>query len=235
MNILKKKAIVTLKFAPISMLSPIPLISDIQQAITQQILASLNHTIILCGDFNRDIALIGQHNTHTFTLPLHIDHAWRHYINTLHLSYVPTNTTYTKQGGDCFTNSSLIDGFYLNTSTRHLFHSHTHTSSNLNSNHFPVYLSIPPNSLVARTPTTPLLQHARLLNPIPATNLEQFNTKFFETNSFQLTDLITLLQHKHFTEHQWFEVCLQLDTLINNISTTIHDTCTVPPLSPLTP
>jgi hypothetical protein len=72
-------------------------IPNIQNSITQQIVASPNPTRILCGNFNRDIVLIGQHNTHTFIQSLHIDHGWRNYINTLHLSYIPMDTTNIRQ------------------------------------------------------------------------------------------------------------------------------------------
>ena len=45
------------------------LIPIIQQTIRIQIDAHSNHTYILCGDFNRDIALIGQQNKQRFTPP----------------------------------------------------------------------------------------------------------------------------------------------------------------------
>ena len=45
------------------------LIPTIQQTIRIQIDAHPNHTYILCGDFNRDIALIGRQNEQRFTPP----------------------------------------------------------------------------------------------------------------------------------------------------------------------
>ena len=45
------------------------LIPNILVNITQTITQHPNHTIILCSDFNRDIALIGRHHDNQFTPP----------------------------------------------------------------------------------------------------------------------------------------------------------------------
>ena len=45
----------------------IRLIPIIQQNITQQTTNHPNHTHIVCGDFNRDIALIGRQNEYITT------------------------------------------------------------------------------------------------------------------------------------------------------------------------
>ena len=66
------------------------------QTITQHITAHSNNHIILCGDFNRDIALIGHTENLTIYLPQQSDHQWRHFTQTLGLRYIPTNTNYTK-------------------------------------------------------------------------------------------------------------------------------------------
>lgn len=42
-----------------------------------QINNHLNHTYILCGDFNRDITLIGQQNGQQTTPPQIEDYQWR--------------------------------------------------------------------------------------------------------------------------------------------------------------
>ena len=52
-----------------SHIEDIRLIPTIQQTIKIQIDAHPNHTYILCGDFNRDIALIGRQNEQRFTPP----------------------------------------------------------------------------------------------------------------------------------------------------------------------
>ena len=65
----------------------LPLIHNMQQTITQTITSHSNDHIILCGDFNRDIALIG----HTDNLTTHpsqqTDYQWRHFTRTLGLRY----------------------------------------------------------------------------------------------------------------------------------------------------
>ncbi|HYP43288.1 MAG TPA: endonuclease/exonuclease/phosphatase family protein [Candidatus Nitrosocosmicus sp.] len=66
----------------------IQLIPIIQQTITTQINAHPNHTHILCGDFNRDIALIGRQNTHSTSPPQEEDTSWRTYTENLTLKYI---------------------------------------------------------------------------------------------------------------------------------------------------
>jgi hypothetical protein len=48
----------------------LPLTSDIQNIETQQLQQYPNLTVILCEDFNRDIALIGRQHYITTTPPL---------------------------------------------------------------------------------------------------------------------------------------------------------------------
>ena len=75
------------------------LIPTIQQTIRIQIDAHPNHTYILCGDFNRDIALIGRYNEQRFTPPQEEDILWNIYVESLSLTYIPTNTNYSRQAG----------------------------------------------------------------------------------------------------------------------------------------
>jgi hypothetical protein len=91
----------------------LPLIPDIQATITQTITQHINHTIILCGDFNRDIVLIGRHHDNEFTPLQDQDHTWKDFTNNLQLTYIPTNTSFTRQGGANYTYTSLLDGFYI--------------------------------------------------------------------------------------------------------------------------
>jgi hypothetical protein len=58
-----------------------------------------NHTIILCSDFNCDTALIGRHHDNEFTLPQDNDKTWKDFTNNFHLTYIPTNTSFIRQGG----------------------------------------------------------------------------------------------------------------------------------------
>jgi hypothetical protein len=154
----------------------LPLSLKIQDSISQHIHASLNHHIILCGDFNKDNALLGQHTTNNFILSSRIDNKWRTYTNTLDLTYIPTNTTYTHQGWNCYTNTNFIDNFFLHSSNSHFYHSHTHITINFKSDHFQIYLYIPSNTLLSKPPIPPLTNTSYILNPIPLASLTQFNT-----------------------------------------------------------
>jgi exonuclease III len=154
------------------------LIPDILDTITLTITQHHNHTIILCGDFNRDIALIGRHHDNDFTPPQEQDRTWRDFTNNLQLTYIATNTSFTRQGGANYTHTSLIDGYYLKTSNIHNYTSHTNTDNMLNPDHFHVHLQILQNSLLARSIPPPTLQHPRILNPIPPNNIENFQQFF---------------------------------------------------------
>ena len=68
----------------------------IQQNLTQQITNHSNHIHVLCGDFNRDIALIGCQNKYNTTLPQAQDIEWRTFMNNLQLTYAPTNSPYSR-------------------------------------------------------------------------------------------------------------------------------------------
>ena len=180
----------------------IPLIPTIQNTITNKINLHPNHTYILCGDFNRDIALIGRQNDQQTTPPQLEDHLWRSFTTGLDLSYVPTNIKFSRQGGNNYTQNSLIDGFFIKTPNNNQYTSITNQNINLNSDHLPIYLQIPPNTLIARTPITTSEPTPRILNPIPKQNLEAFRTKFFETHSNQIEELTQLLQNNQLTNEQ---------------------------------
>ena len=107
-----------------SYIEDIELISTIQQTIRILINAHSNHTYILCGDFNRDTTLIGCQNEHRHIPPQEEDIII--YINRLSLTYIPTNTNYTGQDGHNYTNTSLIDGFFIKKSKSvHIYIYHT--------------------------------------------------------------------------------------------------------------
>ena len=173
----------------------IHLIPTIQNTITNQINLHPNHTYILCGDFNRDIALIGRQNDQQTTPPQTEDHFWRTFTTGLDLSYVPTNTKFSRQGGNNYTQNSLIDGFFIKTPNNDLYTSITNQNIHLNSDHLPIHLQIPPNTLIAKTPTIISEPPPRILNPIPKEKLEEFRTNFFEIYSNQIEELTQLLQN----------------------------------------
>jgi len=108
----------------------------IQQNITQQITIHSNHTYILCGDFNRDIALIRRQNEFNTTPPQTEDIEWCTFTNNLQLTYIPTNSPYTRQGDLNYNQISLIDGYYIKIPNNTLYTSTTDNDHNLNSNHF---------------------------------------------------------------------------------------------------
>jgi hypothetical protein len=144
----------------------------IQQNITQQITTHPNHTHIVCGDFNRDIALIRRHNDHNITPPQPEDIEWRVFTKTLQLTYIPTNNTYSRQRGLNYTQTNLIDGYYIKTPNNNLYTSTTNNEHNLNSDHSPVTLHIPPNGLLARPTTSSTNNTVRIINPIPQENID---------------------------------------------------------------
>ena len=106
---------------------------------------------------------------------------------------------------------------------------------NLNSDHYPVTLHIPQNTLITRSPLPVNTTLTRILNPIPPENLEIFNIEFYEGNSTQINELTILLEnHQHLTPEQWQEACTSLDYIVNKISETIVKTCKAEPLPNLT-
>jgi hypothetical protein len=136
----------------------LPLLPNIQAAITQQITQHPNYMIILCNDFNRDIAILGRYHSNAHTLPQEQDFVWNTLIHSLNATYIPTTTTYTRQGGKNYTHTSLIDGFYIKAPNHHLFSYTTNTELPLNSSHMLVHLRISQNLLIAKTNLLPPLQ-----------------------------------------------------------------------------
>ena len=130
----------------------IHLIPNIMQAITQHITSYFNDHIILCGDFNRDIALIGHTENLNVHPPQQSDHQWRDFTQTLGLNYIPTNTHYTKQGGLNYTHTSLLDGYLTKSPILINYSSYTNIDFLQNSDHFLVSLSISNNIFIARPP-----------------------------------------------------------------------------------
>ena len=206
----------------------------IQQSITQPTTNHPNHIHIICGDFNRDIALIGRQNEYITTPPQAEDIEWNTFMNNLQLTYIPTNSTYSRQGGTDYNQTSLIDGYYIKTPNNALYTSTTNQAHNLNSDHSPVTLHIPPNALLARAMPPITDRPPRMLNPIPQANIEKFKTKFFEENALQINELTNTLSSDQITNDQWQTTCTNLDHIIQRISDITQDTCSAPPLPTLT-
>ena len=211
------------------------LIPHLKTTIINQITAHPNHTYLLCGDFNRDIAFIGRQNHNTNTPPQEEDIQWKNFTTSLNFEYIPTNTKFSRQDGYNYTPTSLIDGFYINSPDNSRFTSTTNTNINLNSNHYPITLHIPQNTLIARPPPPITTTHTIIFNPIPPENLENLNIEFFEGNSTRINELIHFLEnHDHLTLDQWEIACTSLNKIVEKITETIEKTCKSPPLPNLT-
>ena len=65
-------------------------------------------------------------------------------------------------------------------------------------------------------------------------NLEKFKTKFFEENAIQLNEMTILLSKNHSNQEQWQQACNHMDQIIQKISETIKNTCSMAPLPTLT-
>ena len=162
------------------------------------------------------------------------DIEWHTFTNILQLTYIPTNSSYSRQGGQDYNQTSLIDGYYIKTPNNALYSSTTNNDHNLNSDHSLVTLHIPPNTLLARCMPPTINKLPILLNPIPQTNIEIFKTNFFEENALQINELTNTLNNNQITTIQWQTSCTKLDQQIHQISENIQDTCSAPPLLDLT-
>jgi exonuclease III len=115
-------------------------IPTIQTTIFNHIHNNLQNNVILLGDFNRDIALIGRQNGITKTSPTQQDLEWKQFTNSLHLKYIPNDTNYSYQGGYNYTSTSFIDGFYIkiqqNTPNTPILASKTIFNLKQNSDHY---------------------------------------------------------------------------------------------------
>ena len=155
-------------------------------------------------------------------------------MESLLLIYIPIDTNYSRQGRYNYVQSSLIDGFFIKAQNPTTYTSTTFVESNLNFDHLPIILHVPPNKLIARQPPPPITYTTRIMNPIPQENLEKFKTKFFEENAIQLNNITTLLSVDQLTQNQWQLACSQMDHIIQKISETIENTCSATPIPTLT-
>jgi hypothetical protein len=75
----------------------IQLIPIMKERICNTINTSQTHTIIVLGDFNRDIKLIGRHNEITWTPPNKDDIEWAKFTKTLKYTYLQIPNTQDKE------------------------------------------------------------------------------------------------------------------------------------------
>jgi hypothetical protein len=216
----------------------IPLLPIIQTTIFNLVHNNPLSNIILLGDFNRDIALIGKQHGSTKTAPTQQDIDWKQFTNSLHLQYIPIDTNYSYQGRNNYTSTSLIDGFYTKTQ-QNSSHIPSYTSKTIlnlkqNSDYYPICLDIPPNNIIAKRHTPTPNNKPKILNSIPSENINMFCIKFSETNTNQIQQLTNLLQNNTtLPQNQWLQLCLEMDQIIQRISEIIEETCTVPPIPTL--
>ena len=166
----------------------INLMSIIQTTIFNHIHNNLLSNIIMLGDFNRDIALIGRQNNTTKIAPTQQDLDWKHFTNSFHLQYIPTDTDYSYQGGNNYTSTNLINGFYTKIQ-QNPFNMLTPTSKTIlnlkqNFDHYPIYIDIPSNNNTSKKHApTPNNNKPKILNLILFENINMFCIKFMETNT----------------------------------------------------
>jgi hypothetical protein len=217
----------------------ITFIPTIQTTIFNHIHNNPQNNIILFGDFNRDIALIGKQHGNTTTNPIQQDLERKQFKNSLHLQYISIDTNYSYQGGNNYTSTNLIDGFYTkiqqNTLNITPFTSKTMLNLKKNSYHYPICLNIPPNNIVSKTHTPTPNNKPKILDPILLENINLFRIKFSETNTNHIHQLTNLLQtNTTLPQKQWQQACEKMDQIINNISKIIEETYTALPIPTLT-
>ena len=105
----------------------IQLIPHIKSTIINQIIVHPDHIYTLCGDFNRDIGLIGRQNDNLNTPPQEEDIQWKTFTTSLKFEYISTNTTFSRRGGNIYISTSLIYGFYINSPDNSIYFSTTKT------------------------------------------------------------------------------------------------------------
>ena len=180
------------------------LISDIQTQIQNLTHHHQNHLTILAGDFNRDILLKGRSSNGLITPPNPIDYEWTHFVNTTNLNPINNHKSFTRQGGHNYTSTSHIDCFYSNHPNINHLESHTITNLNQNSDHYPVQLQLPPNSIVIKE-TQPPPNNPRITYPIPPTNLQNLHATFLDKQNLTIMNLTQTLHQDQLTQTQWEE------------------------------
>jgi hypothetical protein len=105
-----------------------------------------------------------------------------------------------------------------------------------NSDYYPICLEISPNNIISKKQAPASNNNKpKTLNPIPPENINMFCIKFSETNTNQIQQITNNLKNNTIlSQNQWQQVCNEMDQMVQNISKTIEDTCTVPPIPTLT-
>ena len=208
------------------------LIQEIQDQIQTLTQSQPTAHIILGGDFNRDILLIGRSHNGTTSPPNPNDYEWARFTQSIGLNIIKNQATHTRQGGHNYTLTSLIDGFYSNHPHHNNLQSHTITNLNQNSDHYPVQLQLTPNSVIIKTKPTPN-PLPRITYPIPKANLQNLHTTFLDKQNLAIDTLTNILKQEKLTIPQWEEAQTQFNNIINSLSNYIEHTCMTLPTPPL--
>ena len=144
-----------------------------------------------------------------------------------------------KKTGKNYIATNLIDGLYVkynNTlSIETIYKSHTLINQKLNSNHYPVILKIPSNTLISRPPTNTKPSSSKLPNTIPSHQLQALQSKFLTENAHTLSQLTRTLQNEApLNDVKWTQIVTRLDNLISKLSNTFEEICVKPPPPQLT-
>ena len=206
------------------------LIPEIQNHLQKIILKHPKYTIILAGDFNRDILLQGRTNNNTTTPSNTDDQEWACFVQNNGLKVVHNPINFTRQEGHNYISTSHIDGFYTNDPNITNLHSHTLTNLNQISDHYPVQLQLAPNTIVLKKTTTPI-NTLRITYSIPLNNFQNLQTYFKGKQNIAIENLTQILQQEHLTPTQWEDAQLELQEITNSLSQCIEHAC----ISHLTP
>ena len=150
------------------------------------------------------------------------------------MTYIPTNTNYSRPRGHNYTHTNVIDGFYINTQNFDIYTCTTLIEANVQSDHLSIILNIPRNILLARRPSPPTTCPTRIMNPIPPETVEQVTTIFFDENAIVQNTITTLLSVDQLPDKHWLLACSELQHIIQKISRTTENTCSTTPLLVLT-
>jgi hypothetical protein len=205
----------------------IQLIAIIRDTITETINKYPNHTMLLCGNFNRDVALIGRHLDGIHNPPNIKDIIWEKFTKRNGFKYIITNTAFSRQGGKNYTATSLIDGFYIKDTQNTSLKSITNINKMQNSDHFPIHSKIPPNFLIAKKPYQIPKTKKKLSNPILPIQIQAFHALFRErTTNIMQSITQTLNTQGKLSKLEWKIACQKLKKLIKHITKIVEETCT---------
>ena len=170
---------------------------------------------------------------------IYTTHYTRHQLEEFHnptkSNLHKTDTTFTRQGGSDYTQFNLIDGYYIKTTNHQYYSSTTNTTFQHNSDHSPVTLEIPANTLLAKPTYTSQNRHTKLLDSIPQENLDECNTMLFTNNSTTIGQLTQfLLDNEDLNPQQWTQVCNTMKHITNKLTEIVLQTCNNLPKPTLT-